>query len=305
MAFRLRPDESARHGLRRVAKRELRSARDRLRESSPPSDETIHEARKALKKVRAIADLIAADGGRLGGSPKRLRKIGRTLSNLRDADAMLETLKQLMRKQPDMLSEHALARARRQLSLRKAAALMAAQEHGAWEAIDRDLRNLQRAAKQWRTGHRDFGAFTGIRAAYRRGQKAMARARTRQRAEDFHDWRKQVKALWYQLRLLDAWAPQVRKDIRQLDQIETWLGTDHNVVVLCAALSKDRSVPGVDRLERVAARYQAELRRKALARAKRLYAEKPRDYLRRLKRAVDAGKRRRAGGDQARSGRAA
>ena len=32
----------------------------------------------------------------------------------------------------------------------------------------------------------------------------MARARKGQRAADFHEWRKQIKALWYELRLVEG-----------------------------------------------------------------------------------------------------
>jgi hypothetical protein len=58
MAFRLRPGESVAHGLRRLAKKELRSAWTELRKTDPPPDEAIHDARNSVKKVRAVMDLI-------------------------------------------------------------------------------------------------------------------------------------------------------------------------------------------------------------------------------------------------------
>jgi CHAD domain-containing protein len=64
MAYRLRSQESITHGLQRIARKELRAARDGMRRSTPPSDEAVHEARKSVKKVRAIVELIDADGGR-------------------------------------------------------------------------------------------------------------------------------------------------------------------------------------------------------------------------------------------------
>ena len=74
MAYRLRLDESVADGLRRLARKELKSAADTLRQGETPDDDAIHEARKSMKKVRAIVHLVDADGGRgLGRATRRLR----------------------------------------------------------------------------------------------------------------------------------------------------------------------------------------------------------------------------------------
>src|SRR3981189_1948536 len=113
MAYRLRQQESVADGLRRLARKALQSARDRLRRTSPPSDEAVHEARKSVKKVRAIVRLIEAAGGRgIGKSKKQLRTVNRTLSRLRDADVMIESLAMLRHDYPHLLSEHTVARVR-------------------------------------------------------------------------------------------------------------------------------------------------------------------------------------------------
>jgi len=89
MAFQLRTDESVTHGLRRLARKELQSARRELQTSRPPRDEPVHEARKSVKKVRAILQLIDDDqGGGLNGDQRSLRSVNRTLSDLRDADGV-------------------------------------------------------------------------------------------------------------------------------------------------------------------------------------------------------------------------
>src|SRR5213596_972790 len=133
MAYRIRPDESVARGLRRLVKKQLGSARKELSRVDPPRDEAIHEARKSVKKVRAIVELIEADhGGGLKGSRKRLRKVNRALSRLRDADAMLQVLGELKQKNPDLFTEHAYARARRQLKAKKHASMKIARTDGTW-----------------------------------------------------------------------------------------------------------------------------------------------------------------------------
>ena len=293
MAFRLRPQESVDRGLRRLATKALRSAREGLRQATPPGNEAIHDARKSVKKVRAIVALIDADEGRgLGGCRKRMRRVSRSLSPLRDADAMLRMLTKLEQKDPRVFDEHTVARVRRRLSSHKQASMDAASKQGVWEIVDRELRKLRRRAKRWHPGHRGFRALApGLRAAYRRGRKAMARALRRQRSDDFHEWRKHIKTLWYQLRLFEGSSPGLRTDIGALHRVESWLGDDHNVVVLCRELSKDVSLCDLERVRRSADRYQRELRRKALATTKHLYARPPGDYLRRAKKAWKAWRR--------------
>jgi len=291
MAFQLRREESVADGLRRLAKKELRSARATLTRTSPSSEEAVHEARKSVKKVRAILQLVEADDGtRLADCRRQLRVVNRALSRLRDADTTLETLTKLRGRNPQLFSEHTFARLRRRLAADKRLAYDTAERKGVWRTVDRELRKLRRAAKRWRPAHRRFGVLApGMRRTFRRGRTAMARALTRQRTADFHEWRKQVKALWYELRLIDACSRTVHRDVAALHRAETLLGDDHNVVVLCAELSKDASVcdGALDRkaLRLAADRYECDLREQAVAAVQRIYEAAPRDYVRTVKRA--------------------
>jgi CHAD domain-containing protein len=298
MAFRLPPKKPISSGLRRIAAKELRKARNELRRTSPPGDAAIHEARKRVKKVRAVLELIAADGGESGNAAKRLRAINRRLSELRDADAMIAILTKLRSRNAGLLSEHTFARVRRQLLAHKRAAKAEAERNGAWKRVDDDLWKLGRGARQWHLSHRGLRALTpGLRDTLRRGRKAMARAWKRQRAADFHEWRKQIKALWYELRLVDGRTPRVRRDMAALHRAETSLGDDHNLVVLCAELSKDPSVCGgaadLERVRLASMRYQCGLRKKALEGTRRIFSRKPGAFVKEVKEAWRA--RRRSG----------
>jgi CHAD domain-containing protein len=285
MAFRLHSTEPIPAGLRRLARKELRSISKHLDGATPPRDDAIHEARKSVKKVRALAEVVEADKGRgIGKSAKRLQAISRRLSRLRDADAMLEILNKLRSHDRQILNEHAFARVRRSLLSHKRSVMKTANHKRAWRQLLKRVRRIRRDARQWQPAHRRFGALVpGIRVAYRRGRKAMARARQRQRAVDFHEWRKEMKALWYELRLLEESSPRIRRDVRALHRAETWLGDEHNVVVLCAELSKNGSLCegqiDVDRVRLAGDRYQTELRRKALESASRVYARTARNYV--------------------------
>jgi CHAD domain-containing protein len=291
MAFRVRPEESIAHGLRRLAKKELASARQQLQRTSPPDDDAIHEARKSVKKVRAVVHLIEADDGRgLRGSKKRLRAVSRALSQSRDADAMIVILQKLLDRQPRLLSEHTLARVRHLLADHKHAVAQRTAREGSWKAAVQELRALHAAVKRWSPAHNRFGTLApGLRVTHSRGRKAMARALERHRAADFHEWRKQLKALWYELRLIESSGAVLHKDAVTLSRAETWLGEDHDVVLLCAYLSSNQPFAydsiEFQRLKQVGRQYQQELRRKAIASTKAIYGTPAGAYVRRIKRA--------------------
>src|SRR6187402_1704842 len=94
MAYRLDHGPVARR-LRRLVRKELDAAIDGLDERKANATR-IHEARKHIKKARAIVILLrGALGSNYSRENERLRAAGRRLSELRDADAMLQTLSAL------------------------------------------------------------------------------------------------------------------------------------------------------------------------------------------------------------------
>ena len=272
MPFCLRSTESIADGLRRLAREELSSISRHLDGAAPPRDDAIHEIRKSVKKTRAILQVVGADNGRgLAKSAKHLHAISRRLSALRDADVMLETLRTLRIKDRGILNGRCFARVHRRLSSHKKSAMKAARRKGTWRRVGQSIRKIRQDVKHWKPKHPQFGSLAAsIRLAHERGRTAMARARKGQQAADFHEWRKQIKALWYELRLVEGSGPRIRRDVTALHRAEAWLGNEHDVVVLCDELSKE--VPqgdsriDLDRVRLVGDRYQCELRTKALAR---------------------------------------
>lgn len=290
MSFEIRPDKRVDNELRRLARKELREARARLGSGHPPQSEAVHEARKSLKKVRAIVRLLDADNGKgLDRTERQLKKAAHTLSRVRDADAMIETVGKLRRKKPRLFDPHTTHQLRAWIAKHRRNVRADAARDEVWTSIDRRLRSMRRKAKHWRPSHRAFGAVSrGIAGSLRRGRKALRRATKRRRADDFHRWRKELKSLWYDLRLLESAAPRIARDVRTLHKAETLLGDDHNVVILCTALSDDgtfASGPLVRRIKAAADEYHSDARRKAVAAARHIYTRKPRRYMRDLKRA--------------------
>src|SRR5919201_4778965 len=97
-SYRFLEGEAMPDGLRRIARGRIDHAVDELRgETDSSAEEAVHEARKDMKKLRAVLRLARDE---LGDEVYRrenecFRDAGRRLSGVRDADVMLETLRGL------------------------------------------------------------------------------------------------------------------------------------------------------------------------------------------------------------------
>jgi len=294
MAFCLKRDEQVDDGFRRLARKQLRDAADALRRRRP-DDEAIHEARKSLKKARAIARLIDADeGSGLDRSSRRMRKINRMLSRLRDADAVFQALDRLRRNHDGLIDGKSAAALRRRLRARKRRILAHVHDRDGIRSTREHLDKLRRAAKRWRAAHAHFGAIeTGVRQTYRRGQKAMRRALETRRATDFHEWRKQIKALWYALRLVQNGSAALQRELDALQRAQAWLGEDHDIVVLLDALVDGDTAAGdavLNGVRQAGQRSQSDLRRKTVAAVRAVYSRDARVFVRAVRRVWRDGK---------------
>jgi CHAD domain-containing protein len=290
MAYRLQRGEAVPEGLRRIAHEELSSAAGLLRNATVRSrDDAIHEARKSVKKVRAILRLMRGELGRTYTiENRRLRDLARRLSVYRDATVMIETLDQLREHYKDAPSARALAAIRRGLVENKRRLQRGARITGAMRLAADALLAASGRVSRWRLVMDGPVALApGMETAYRRGRKALAAARRHARPEHCHEWRKRVKDHWYHLRLLeDRWNAAARAREKSLKELETWLGEHHNLEVLSARLAAQaagQARPNEAELCRGLIReLQRELRREALALGQRLYREQPELFRRHL-----------------------
>ena len=290
MAFRLKHDESVTRGLRRLARKQLKSAAKALGRGRTPGAAAIHDARRDVKKTRAILailELDRADG--IGHARARLRKASRALSRLRDAAALVQTFDALHPRASSTVSARTLGLVRSRLMAEQRAVLRGGGSHGEIRKAARSIRRSRRSVDRWTPRHKHFRALaSAIEAGLTDGRRAMATARRRGRAADFHEWRKAAKRLWYEIRLLEACGGRVRGDARALDRLETWLGRDHDEAVLSERVFGDaqmtRACADLDALRRVVERYQRHLRTKALALGAQIYAKTPKRYAEEVRR---------------------
>ncbi len=120
MAYVLKRSESVPEGIRRMALEEIDSAASELSKRRRDRDEAIHEARKNIKKVRALLRLVQPEpGDTYYQESSYLRAVGRKLSPFRDAAAVIEILDSLKQKYRNKPKASFVETIRRDLLARK------------------------------------------------------------------------------------------------------------------------------------------------------------------------------------------
>jgi CHAD domain-containing protein len=296
MAYHLKLGESIPEGIRRVVREEMESAAGQLNgKGAANRDEAIHEARKSVKKIRGALRLLRPELGDIFRAENtRMRDVGRKLSEFRDAGAMLEAFDAMLEKYRGDLGKHTLASIRTGLAARKEQSEQQAKIEQALARIAGGLVRAGKRVKTWPLAADGFAAIApGLEETFREGRKALALVRKRPRAENYHEWRKRVKDHWYHVRLLDnLWTDAMRVYEKSLKELETWLGEDHNLVVLREKVQAEPAFYGkaneIRFFGKVIDKYHKQLRVNALAAGATIYEEKPRHFTRRMQHLWDA-----------------
>ncbi len=294
----LEPGERATESVRRIVRRETRKALESLPSNAPsPDDETVHDARKRIKRARAALRLVRRPLGkkRYRRENEALRDAARPLSAVRDANVLVDAFDRLvgaaarggrspLRSVRDALVRDRFRIFRRQRSL---------------ESTRKALEAVRRRARRWPLGHRSWPALeSGLLRVYEAGRKQLAKVRRDPSDSNLHELRKQAKYLWQQLEILEPLSPEaIRTMARNAHQLSDYLGEDHDLAVLRVRLSRHdgRALRGVlPAVQRRILRAREELRAKALAVGDRVYAPDPRELSERLERRWHAWRRKRA-----------
>ena len=282
MSFQLRRGKPVARELSHMVAKEFETAIDELgRRKGVDRAEAVHEARKCVKKTRAVLRLLKQNlGDNYGVLAGRLRHMAHQLSSLRDADAGPEMMNALRDHYPRIVTRSMSRAVQRGLLARKRATMARVDPDRLLPRVAREIKRSGTQVQRRIRGAAQAGAIrTGIKRGYRRARKALACVRTHPENPPFHTWRRRVKDHWYHMRLLEGRTGRAHVRIRRLKQLETWLGDDHNLVMLRATILEAPARFGDERMTAVVlgcvARYQTTLRRRALKSGRQLFASTP------------------------------
>jgi CHAD domain-containing protein len=127
---------------------------------------------------------------------------------------------------------------------------------------------------------------SGIHRTYRRGRKRLRAVEEEASVTNLHELRKRVKDLRYQLRLIRGDSEMLAALAEHAHDLSDHLGDDHDLALLRDVVQRRRAAfsdPGDKRhlLDEIDQR-RGELQFAAISLAERIYADKPKRFMKRL-----------------------
>lgn len=300
--FELGAREPLGTGLRRISVEQCELALRGLAGPAADIDSAIHEARKAMKRLRAVLRLIRPQiGDKVYRYENRsLRDAARLVAPVRSSRVTVETVSDLADRfegalRIDVFDDLSERLDRRALHIRHRIVFES-------DAVDRLASTLERTRIRFASWPvedgepRAYGAPIanrwssiegGLAQTYERGLQEMRRAFQLPTAVNFHTWRKRVKYLRHQMEILNPLWPEVVGGAGgALDRLGDVLGVEHDLAELLHLLSvnPDLSPDPVERslFAALAQHRRAELQTEAKILGTRIYAEKPSRFTDRL-----------------------
>ncbi|MBL9134340.1 MAG: CHAD domain-containing protein [Verrucomicrobiales bacterium] len=290
--FELRSRETLKAGIRRLGDALAQQVQASIASGPENQESAVHEARLAIKRLRAAVRLLTGTLGEKAARrhQARLRNAARRLASARDVAVGVVTMDGLAKELPDALRSPFQAWRQR----------LAGPGHVPRESPARIAAHLKAAAGAIRTVSvaidrttwRRHGWETledGLMDTYRRARRRFRAAHTTDDEESFHRWRTAVKAFMYQLCLVRPIAPKrLGGCIKDLNRLQKSLGDEHDLAVLSERLANTKEagkgVPKLDSkpIRRLIASRQQRWRKKALKEGRRLFADRPKQFIRRI-----------------------
>jgi CHAD domain-containing protein len=287
----LNPAEPLAAGCKRVALQQFDLAIELLETSSQRAgtESVAHEARKSLKRIRALLRLLREDLGeqRFTHENAVLRDSARNLAPTRDTEALVETLDDLIERFPvELGARRGVRRLRSGLAARRDR--LAPRNEDVAKILG-DLYACRLRLYTWDPPDRaGTHVLAGFERLYRRGHRRARLARRSKPGQGgytvaMHDWRKRVKDLRYGAETLGL------QDVaRRAERLGDTLGEDHDLALLEGFIGDHGRHLGAGSgsrkaLRKAIAQRRERLHRRARGRGAELYAKPPKKLTNRLR----------------------
>jgi CHAD domain-containing protein len=300
--FRLHAGEPLGTGLKRLGIDEIDRAISGFYDGEEAFREAVHEARKSIKRIRALLRLIRFEVGEQIYRFENvwMRDSARLISEARDAAVSVIAIDDMRDLYGSLLAEGTFDETRDKLAVRRERVELRAMEDP--NVVPRVVANLERARARYASWPTDPDARSvygmGIRDDYRavgpglevthsRGRREMVVAYKTPSPVHFHLWRKRVKYLKHQMEILTPMWPEVMIGMAiTLDRIAELLGQDHDLAQLLELVSNrpDLCPNPIERslLSALAQQRRSDLQTASRILGRRIYTETPPALDRRL-----------------------
>jgi len=280
-SFRL-SDHSLTDGVRRIARSQIGTAIAEIDDETLGPVTTVHQLRKRCKKIRGLVRLVRPGFKAYWQENAAFGDLSRSLADLRDAGALLETVAALEARFGEVIGGPFFADVRETLA---AASPPAGDEDvtdrlaGARAAFEDALARTD----DWKVkGKAPDVLGRGVAQTYKRAVKTLKQAEADGTPVEFHEFRKRVKYHWYHMRLMKhVWPKMIHARIVEARHLATSLGDLHDLAVFRLTVLPMIETADAKVGEVLGGLIEAEEKRLApacLHHGHRLFAEKPRPF---------------------------
>jgi len=193
----------------------------------------VHEVRKSFKKIRALLRLIRKGHAFYREENYFFRDEARRISEIRDKEAALEALNFIYSQYDRQLYKNVFGGFQDFLDTQRKS-VEGKPIHDALNEIRNNLKEKYTQIDSWPIQVNSFEDIKpNIKRTYQRGVKGLAKSLDTPSTENFHDWRKRIKYLRYQIDLLSAvWPAFLNMLEDELHNLSDLLGTDRDLFLL-------------------------------------------------------------------------
>lgn len=216
--------------LLQLARQRVEALRHRIQSGDCTIDDAIHEIRVATKEFRAYLHLLPSPSLKpfRRRENDRLRRTARRLAVNRDLRVIRETLERLAQKCANVATRHSLHRMLLQLGE------LHLETPPGRVRLSTSVQQLAtfvgQARSRFRPSLADDTLVDAVATAYRRTRRCTRKVRGKPDTRTWHDWRKRVKALHYQVAWLsDLWPGRLRRIGRETWALQGRLGRYHDL----------------------------------------------------------------------------
>ncbi len=290
MSYEIERSEEIEQSVQRIAKEQIRKAIRDVDDVDLVLVDTVHEVRKRCKKIRGLIRLARPGFEDIYSTENAsFRNSARALSDVRDAASLLECLEALLERYKASLDRERFEPMHTALAARLRDVESAEDVRDHLSEIRSAMKAAKKRVRHWQLDSTGFSPVAGgFEETYRRARSALRKAYDTSGEGDFHEWRKRVKYHRYHCRLLrPMWEPLLGARREELKRLSDYLGDDHDLAVLRQTLQAEQErfadLPMVTDLLALIDARQAELKAWARPLGERLFAEKPKQLVSRLK----------------------
>jgi CHAD domain-containing protein len=224
--------------VRRVTRQQLEGAlKEILNLSERDRSTAVHEARKCIKRVRALIRLVRPAVGNAFYKRENaaLREAAHRMAEIRDAHVRAQTIQKVIARSRSR--RPAFTRIRKKIFVRLQQVLAESGQNDWCKHVATDIERAICRLPKWPLKKlKPKSLRDGLARACKKARRALAAARRKTSAAKLHELRKRIKDLSYALQLLGGNRPAPIKALdKRMSDLGDKLGSDHDLTVLLAA----------------------------------------------------------------------